>query len=338
MDSRHNTSLSGDNASADTSDALRAWVQRHKPLMDVFLDAFCVIDAENRVVDFNVAFTELCGESYRKILKTGDFCELVRTELCPGNCPGKRIVTEGRPFRVDELSGGTKAYPTLQLILGGVPIFDDAGKTIGALLTIRNVSAEVELQKKYDQRKQESIVDGLTRLYNKVYTEAMLLRMTKSLSRDLEHLTVVMCDIDHFKKVNDTYGHRAGDFVLATVAQMLQGESRDTDIVGRFGGEEFMAILGNSDPTGAQAFAERFRKRVHAAEIMFEGTRIPVTVSLGTASLSAKTVNNTPEALIKDAVSRADAALYWAKANGRNQVVLAENMTDDAATKAHASK
>lgn len=338
MDSRRNTSLSGAEATTDTSDALRAWVQRHKPLMDVFLDAFCVVDAENRVVDFNVAFTELCGESYRKILKIGDFCELVRTELCPGNCPGKRIITEARPLRIDELAGGTKAYPTLQLILGGVPIFDDAGKAIGALLTIRNVSAESELQKKYDQRKQESIIDGLTRLYNKVYTEAMLLRMTKSLSRDLEHLTVVMCDIDHFKKVNDTYGHRAGDFVLATVAQMLQGESRETDIVGRFGGEEFMLILGNSDPNGAQTFAERFRKRVQAAEIVFEGTRIPVTVSMGTASLSAKTVNNSPEALVRDAVSRADAALYWAKANGRNQVVVAEMMSTDDSGKAHSAK
>jgi len=306
--------------------------------MDVFLDAFCVVDTQNRVVDFNVAFTELCGESYRKILKTGDFCALVHTELCPGNCPAKRIVTEGRPLRLDELSGGTKAFPTLQLIFGGVPIQDEAGATIGALITIRNVSAESELQKKYDQRKQESIVDGLTRLYNKVYTEAMLLRMTKSLSRDLDHLSVVMVDIDHFKKVNDTYGHRAGDFVLATVAQMLQGESRDTDIVGRFGGEEFMAVLGNSDATGSFSFSERFRKRVAAAEIMFEGTHIPVTVSLGSATLSAKTATGTPEALIRDAVSRADAALYWAKANGRNQVVIAENMTTDASTKARAAK
>src|SRR4051812_2893324 len=76
-----------------TREELRLWVQKNKWLADIFLDAFCVVDLANQVIDFNVAFTELCGESYRKVLKVGGFCELLKTELCPHQCPAVQIVS-----------------------------------------------------------------------------------------------------------------------------------------------------------------------------------------------------------------------------------------------------
>ena len=198
------------------------------------------------------------------------------------------MITSQKAIRLDELTGHSKAFPRLQLILGGIPIVADSGKLVGALLTIRNVSAETELQKKYEERKQESVMDGLTRLYNKVFTESMLLRLIKTSCRDRQKLSVVMCDIDHFKKVNDTFGHQAGDYVLSSIAQMLKGESRDTDIAGRFGGEEFIVLLPKSDEAGAKIFSERFRKRIENTEIHFEGKHIPVTVSLGSSTFGAQ--------------------------------------------------
>jgi len=285
------------------------------------------VDTANRVVDFNTAFTELCGESYRKVLKIGDFCSLIKTEQCPGECPGREVVKSDKAMRLDELKGSSKAFPRLQMIFGGVPIHSDKGEVLGALITIRNVSAESELQKKYDERKKESVIDGLTRLFNKTYTENTLLRVIKTSLRDFQGLSVVMCDIDHFKRVNDTYGHQAGDFVLSTVAQMLKGETRDTDICGRFGGEEFMVILCNSDVKGAMIFAERFRKRVASTQILFEGKHIPVTVSLGTSSFTERWIPGmNAEKSMKDLVSHADTALYFAKANGRNQTCQFESL------------
>jgi len=295
--------------------------------MEIFLDAYCIVDVTNHVVEFNVAFTELCGESYRKVLKIGDFCELLRTELCPQQCPGRQIVTSGKTLRLDEVTGSSKAYPQLQIILGGVPINNEGGKCIGALVTIRNVSAESELQKKYYERKEESVIDGLTRLYNKVYAEGLLLRVMKTSLRDGQSFSVLMCDIDHFKKVNDTHGHQAGDYVLSTVAQMLKGEARDSDIVGRFGGEEFLVILPKSDTAGAKIFSERFRKRAESTQIFFEGKRIPVTVSLGTVSFrSAWEPGIDAEQLSKELINKADTALYFAKANGRNQSCQFEDL------------
>lgn len=301
---------------------LEDWLKLNRPMLDIFLDAFCVVNADNRVVDFNEAFTELTGESYRKVLKIADFCALLKTTSCPDDCPGRQAVLKNRPVRIDELRGESTAFPDLQMILGAVPIQNPNGEAIGALLTIRNVTAESMLQKKYEERKKESIVDGLTTLYNKSHTEQMLLRSVKGALRqgDVSKLSVVMCDIDHFKKVNDTYGHQAGDQVLATVAKILKESARDTDVVGRFGGEEFICVLNATDLKGALIFCERFRKRVETTKIVHNGTHIPVTISLGSSSSDAQWLSGAdPGQMMKDLISRADTALYYSKANGRNR-------------------
>lgn len=326
MDTPNNTSLSLDSLEGERQ-ALRYWAQENHALLEVFLDAYVIVDRTNTVIDFNVAFTELCGESYRKILKTGDFCTLIKTEHCPDKCPARQTIHNNKPTRLDEIRGSSKAFERLQLIIGGIPIHHPSGKLLGALLTVRNVSAENELQKKYDERKEESVLDGLTRLYNKVYTELMLGKMIKGALREGYPLSIIMSDIDHFKKVNDTFGHQAGDHVLAKVAGILKTSARDSDIVGRFGGEEFTAILFSTDQTGTNIFAERFRKSVEATQIEFQGKKIPVTVSLGTATFQQKWYPGLDvDQCVSELVGRADAALYFAKANGRNQTCQSENL------------
>lgn len=306
---------------------LKEWVQKNDSFLEVFLDAYCVVDLSGKVVAFNEAFTELCGESYKKIQKIGNFCELLKTELCPSQCPATQIFTSEKAIRLDELTGSTKAYPDLHMILSGVPVFAGNHQLVGSLITVRNVSAESELQKKYDERKKDSITDGLTRLFNKVYTENVLLRAIKASFRDGQAVSVLFCDIDHFKKINDTHGHQAGDYVLALVAQMLKGESRESDIVGRFGGEEFVVVMQNTDENGVKVFGERFRTRVETTGFAFGGKKIPVTVSCGTATFKEKwDPTHVAETVTKEIVSRADTALYYSKENGRNQTWQFENL------------
>lgn len=300
--------------------ALAQWINLNRGYLEIFLDAYCIVDVTGKVVEFNPAFSDLCGESYRKILRIGNFCELLKTEHCPGQCPAKQIVTSERFLRLDEVKASTKAFPELTLIIGGVPISWPSIGVIGSLLTVRNVSAESELQKKYDERKKDSVTDGLTRLYNKVYTEGVLLRMVKTAVRENAPLSLVMGDVDHFKKVNDVYGHQAGDYVLSAVAQILKNEVRDSDIAGRFGGEEFITILHHSTKEGAKIFSERFRTRIEKTEFIFQGKKIPVTISLGTSTLHQAWAQGTEgDKLAKELINRADTALYLAKANGRNQ-------------------
>ncbi|MBI1859308.1 MAG: sensor domain-containing diguanylate cyclase [Deltaproteobacteria bacterium] len=311
------------------SEVIQQWIAKNQGILEILLDAYVIVDKGNKVVHFNTAFTDLCGESYRKVLKIGNFCDLFKTTSCPDNCPAKQVLTAGGPIRLDEVNAASKAYPELITIIGGIPITSDSGEVVGSLLTIRNVTAETQLQKKYSERKQESVTDGLTHLYNKKFTESSLRRAIKANSRDAKGVSVVMFDIDFFKKVNDTYGHQAGDYVLAVTAKILREAVRETDVVGRYGGEEFMIVLSASDPTGAKIFAERTRQKLQETRMEFEGKHIPVTASLGTASFTEKTpYAQFPniEEIVNDLVKKADTALYHSKANGRNRVTQFEEL------------
>jgi len=127
---------------------------------------------------------------------------------------------------------------------------------------------------------------------------------------------LVMFDIDHFKKINDSYGHQAGDAVIQQTAELVRQSTRDADIAGRYGGEEFVVLLPDTDSEGAVTFAERLRQSIEAHEVVHEGRSIRFTVSLGIADLSEPTNG------YAQLIERADIALYSSKASGRNQVTL----------------
>jgi diguanylate cyclase (GGDEF)-like protein len=135
--------------------------------------------------------------------------------------------------------------------------------------------------------------------------------------RHVAPLTLVLFDIDHFKKVNDTHGHQAGDYVLSEISTLLTGALRAEDVFARYGGEEFAVICRGSDVNQGQIVAERMRKAVEQHKFVFEGTHIPLTISVGVAGL--------PDPAVKDAaelVSLADQSLYKSKHGGRNRVTL----------------
>jgi two-component system, cell cycle response regulator len=157
--------------------------------------------------------------------------------------------------------------------------------------------------------------DGLTRLYNKKYFQESLDKEYAYAARHRVPLAVVMLDVDHFKKVNDTYGHPAGDYVLQKLAQVVLGVVRAEDIVARYGGEELALILRQSTEEAANRCAERIRSEVAKTDFNHNGVRMPVTVSVGVATTLDKAANSA-----SDLVSIADGYLYRAKRSGRNRV------------------
>jgi diguanylate cyclase (GGDEF)-like protein len=158
-------------------------------------------------------------------------------------------------------------------------------------------------------------IDGLTQVYNKRYFVETLEREIGRAQRYRRDLSLIMFDIDHFKKINDSYGHLAGDHVLKQLASVIKSRIRREDILSRYGGEEFAIVLPEIDAYNAVQFAEKVRRLIEKATFKFEGTRIPVTVSIGVASLTPELQQ--PE----DFVRVADAKLYEAKSQGRNRVV-----------------
>jgi two-component system cell cycle response regulator len=157
--------------------------------------------------------------------------------------------------------------------------------------------------------------DALTGLLNRrAFTEAMERELARCLRHQLP-LSLLLLDVDHFKRTNDTFGHTAGDRVLKEVAAQLLRSTRKSDLVARWGGEEFVVALPQTAAPGAALAAERIRASIEACVISFLGQRVPVTASLGVASLAASSLD--------ELIARADAAMYDAKRQGRNRVVLA---------------
>lgn len=161
-----------------------------------------------------------------------------------------------------------------------------------------------------------SRTDRLTRLNNRGYWEECLQNEYSRLQRYDTNSTLVMFDIDHFKKVNDTYGHQAGDEVIRVVSNLLRNNLRKTDIAGRYGGEEFGVILGHTDAENAMIFCERLRKEIEATTVVHDNIKINFTISLGICEASKD------QESYKEWLEKTDQALYRSKENGRNQSTL----------------
>jgi diguanylate cyclase (GGDEF)-like protein len=159
--------------------------------------------------------------------------------------------------------------------------------------------------------------DPLTGLFNRRYLEQHLETDFRLALRHDEQLSVMVLDLDHFKSINDRYGHLAGDMVLRSFASILARRCRREDIIARYGGEEFVVLLRRTSSEGAGAVAESVRSLVEEHTLSYQGKSIAVTVSIGVATLGPGIVPDDPLSLLKTA----DSALYRAKAEGRNCVV-----------------
>ena len=158
-------------------------------------------------------------------------------------------------------------------------------------------------------------VDGLTQIFNRRYFVETLEREIGRALRYRRELSLIMFDVDRFKLVNDTHGHLAGDYVLKHLASVIRARSRREDVLARYGGEEFGIVLPEIDHYNAMQFAEKVRRLIEQADFRFEDVLIPVTVSVGVASLRGEVED------VLEFVKAADDNLFAAKESGRNRVV-----------------
>lgn len=193
--------------------------------------------------------------------------------------------------------------------------FPELEARVRSMLRIKELQGELEEKNK--ELAQLSITDSLTGLLNHRHIQEVVHEEYERARRTGEPLSVVMLDFDHFKRVNDAYGHQVGDRVLQEMAEILNKTAREIDKLGRYGGEEFIAVLPETDPENATVFAERVRERVERHPFAVgRADPLHLTVSAGTATYPHPGVYN-PRTLVQ----RADQALYAAKESGRNRVV-----------------
>jgi len=201
--------------------------------------------------------------------------------------------------------------------------FRELEARVRAMLRIKFLQDELDLKNRElelanKRLKKLSITDGLTELYNHRHVHQLLHDEFERSLRTGEAVAVVMMDLDRFKQVNDTYGHPTGDVILYETAQIVRDTAREIDMPGRYGGEEFIAILPGTEESAAAAFAERVRLAVERHLFRDGATEVRMTVSCGVAAFPGDRADS-PESLLK----AADEALYQAKNAGRNQVVRA---------------
>ncbi|MFO7604042.1 MAG: diguanylate cyclase [Gammaproteobacteria bacterium] len=176
-----------------------------------------------------------------------------------------------------------------------------------------------EVERAHDALRQSAITDSLTGLHNRRYLQMVFPKRLAQTDREHKLLGAIIIDIDHFKKINDTYGHLAGDICLASFADELRETSRANDDLFRLGGEEFLILTSADDLNGIKAFAEKIRSAIEHCDIVYQHQKIAVTISAG---ISVATSHSSEQDILKDLLAQADEALYKAKNAGRNRVMV----------------
>ena len=222
-----------------------------------------------------------------------------------------KIINTGKSIILRDLGSTNGTYVNDQLIDEYVLRDGDLikiGRTIFKFLSGGNIENAY-----HEEIYRLTTVDGLTQIFNRRYFLEQLERELSRAKRYRRELSLILFDIDHFKQINDTYGHLAGDYVLKQLATVVKGKIRRDDIMARYGGEEFAVILPEIDNANSVAFSEKIRKLVEKTPFKFEDARIAVTVSIGVA-----TGEDADDAA--NLIKRTDEKLYEAKNAGRNCV------------------
>jgi diguanylate cyclase (GGDEF)-like protein/PAS domain S-box-containing protein len=306
--------------------------ERVQKAFDFLQEGMLILDTKEQIVMTNKSFAELLGKNPAAIigLKGSELGWLdCRNHLQINQLPWIKVLREGQEHKSASLSLLNNQGKKIKLTVNAAKVTDNAGTCRGTLVTFDDITqveeqnfelnnlveklqlANDEIQTKSQELETLANCDPLTLCLNRrslalqldtLFTEAKISGM---------HLSCLMMDIDFFKAVNDNYGHATGDQVIKAVADVLKTSTRDSDLIGRYGGEEFCVALPKLSPDKAAQIAERIRQTIE--KISCSGVKI--TVSIGVAFLEVTT--NKPEELI----NQADKALYAAKNSGRNRVV-----------------
>jgi diguanylate cyclase (GGDEF)-like protein/PAS domain S-box-containing protein len=297
----------------------------HHALIENLADGMMVLDNQFRILDINptarrilnINSNEAIGKPSSLILK--DWPELVSLSNQP-------LTTQVE----NQMVVNTNKYYHVLIS----PMLDNRNHRFGNLVILHDISQQknvefalqkanerlqsqlAEIQHLQENLRQQAIRDSLTGLFNRRYLEETLERELSRAARKKYPLSLLMLDIDHFKKVNDTYGHAAGDEVLQSLGKHLLSYTRKLDIACRFGGEEFVLALAETNAASALKRAEEWRTAIEKMNVVHAATTIHITVSIGIAVYPQHAAN------MKDLLSAADQALYTAKKTGRNRVVL----------------
>lgn len=292
----------------------------YQKLLANIRDGVYFTDLDRRITFWNNAAENITGYSAEEVV--GRRCRdnlLVHVDesgkcLCLGLCPLAGTMADQAP-RQAKVYLHHKQGHRVPVSVRAIPLVNADDQVVGAAEFFTDLSSEETMQMRIQELESIALLDALTQLPNRHHLEPELISRFHEMERLGVHFGLVIMDIDHFKQFNDTYGHDVGDEVLRVVSKTLKSSLRPFDLVGRWGGEEFICILRAVDDEQLGVISDRIRRLVSTSTIRAEDQPLNITVSIG--ATIAKTTD-TADILIK----RADTLMYASKKNGRDQVTL----------------
>jgi len=284
-------------------------------------DPFSIMDRDYTIMKVNDSYAHIKGRPANDLL--GKTCYEAlhgRTGVCE-ECVVEKTFRSSDPCAKEKLVT-TPDGSELWMEIYTYPVFDKNGRVSHVIEYARDITDRkmMEEEKKHLIKKLNylSTTDSLTGLLNRRALNDILDHEIDRASRYSSDLSLILCDIDRFKLINDTYGHRAGDLALQAISESLKSALRKADVIGRYGGDEFMMILPETSLNGAKSLAEKIRAAVENTELELPGGKLNrLSMSIGVASCCAAVENS------DTIVARADTALYASKQAGRNRVSVA---------------
>lgn len=294
----------------------------YKTLLDDMFAGVYFVDRDRQITYWNKGAERITGFGRDEVI--GHSCRdniLNHVDengqiLCQTSCPLAKTIEDGA-IREAEVYLRHKDGHRAPVRLRAMPIRDEGDAIIGAVEVFEDNSRTVATRKRIHDLEAMALADPLTGLPNRRYLEGIIQSKLSELVRVGLSFGVLFVDIDHFKLVNDRFGHDTGDQVLRMAAQTMRLSARPYDVIGRWGGEEFVGVIGDVDRDGLIKAAERLRGLVRESTIFREPEPIRVTISIGAAM---GRIDDTVESLVK----RTDTGVYLSKAQGRDRVTLQE--------------
>jgi diguanylate cyclase (GGDEF)-like protein/PAS domain S-box-containing protein len=293
----------------------------YKDIIDNLYDGVYFVDRDRVITYWNKGAERITG--YTATQTIGRRCRdnLLNhvtangVALCLNHCPLAAVMEDGQPREAEVYLHHAEGH-RMPVLVRASAMRDENGDIVGAVETFSSNASVINARRRIREMDQIARTDPLTRLGNRQHIEGRIRAVIAEFDEDRNMAGLLFMDIDHFKRINDTFGHDAGDLALCMVANTIRHSLRATDTIGRWGGEEFVAILYDVyDENTLHTAAEKIRTLIQTSRLDIGNHNLTVTASIGATRLYS---NDTPESLIR----RADGLMYQSKQAGGNRVTI----------------